>query len=54
MRLPHNKTAMAFHTYRCIDDELSVNKTDFDNYLGQMYPAELEIKDTTENNISAS
>ena len=27
---------------------------DFDNYLGQMYPPELEIKDTTENNNSAS
>ena len=24
------------------------------NYLGQMYPAELEIKDTTESNTSAS
>ena len=27
---------------------------DFENYLGQMYPAELEIKDTTESNTSAS
>ena len=26
----------------------------FFNYLGQMYPAELEIKDTTESNTSAS
>ena len=26
----------------------------FENYLGQMYPAELEIKDTTESNTSAS
>ena len=25
-----------------------------ENYLGQMYPAELEIKDTTESNTSAS
>ena len=26
----------------------------FENYLGQMYPAELEIKNTTESNTSAS
>ena len=41
-------------TYRCIDDVLSINNPDFENYLGQMYPAELEIKDTTESNTSAS
>ena len=41
-------------TYRYIDDLLSINNPDFDNYLGQMYPAELEIKDTTESNTSAS
>ena len=28
--------------------------TQTENYLGQMYPAELEIKDTTESNTSAS
>ena len=28
--------------------------SDFENYLGQMYPPELEIKDTTESNTSAS
>ena len=37
-------------TYRYIDDVLSINNPDFDNYLGQMYPAKLEIKDTTESN----
>ena len=37
-------------TYRYIDDVLSINNPDFANYLGQMYPAELEIKDTTERN----
>ena len=36
-----------------IDDVLSINNTDFDNYLGQMYPPELEIKDTTEINTSS-
>ena len=41
-------------TYRYIDDVLSINKPEFENYLGQMYPAELEIKDTTESTTSAS
>ena len=41
-------------TYRYIDDELSINNQDFENYLGRMYPAELEIKDTAESNTSAS
>ena len=41
-------------TYRYIDDVLSINNPDFANYLGQMYPPELEIKDTTESNTSAS
>ena len=31
-----------------------MNNQDFENYLGQMYPAELEIKGTTESNTSAS
>ena len=37
-------------TYRYIDCVLS---TEFDNYLVHMYPVELEIKDTTESNMSA-
>ena len=41
-------------TYRYIDDVLSINNQEFENYLDQMYPVELEIKDTTENNTSAS
>ena len=36
-------------TYRYIDDVLSINNPEFENYLGQMYPVELEIKDTTES-----
>ena len=49
------KIAYKFNfTYRYIDDVLSINNPDFENYLGQMYPAELEIKDTTESNTSAS
>ena len=35
-------------------DVLSINNTDLENYLGQMYPPELEIKDTTGSNTSAS
>ena len=30
--------------YRYIDDELSINNPDFENYLGQISPADLEIK----------
>ena len=41
-------------TYKYIDDVLSINNPDFENYLGQMCPPELEIKDTTESNTSAS
>ena len=41
-------------TYRYIDDALSINNPEFENYLGQMYPAELEIKDTTKSITSAS
>ena len=49
------KLASQFNfTYRYIDDVLSINNPDFENYLGQMYPAKLEIKDTTEGNTSAS
>ena len=49
------KLASQFNfTYRYIDDVLSINNPDFENYLGQMYHAELEIKNTTERNTSAS
>ena len=41
-------------TYRYIDDVFSINNPEFDNYLSQMYPAELEIKDTTDSTTSAS
>ena len=36
-------------TNRYIDDLLSINSPEFENCSGQMYPAELEIKDTTES-----
>ena len=41
-------------TYRYIDDVLFINNPDFENYLGQMYPPEIQIKDTTECNTSTS
>ena len=41
-------------TYRYIEDVLSINNHDLENYLGQMYTPDLEIKDTTESNTSAS
>ena len=40
--------------YRYIDDVLFINNPEFENDLGQMYPVELEIKDTTESPTSAS
>ena len=41
-------------TFRYIDDVLSINNPELENYLGQMYPAELEITDITENTTSTS
>ena len=41
-------------TYRYIDDVLSINNANFESYLCQMYPAELEIKNTKESNTSTS
>ena len=49
------KLASRFNfTYRYIDDVFSINNPEFENYLGQMDPVGLEIKDTTESNTSAS
>ena len=41
-------------TYKYIDDVLSINKPQFETYMGQMYPVLLEIKATTESKTSAS
>ena len=41
-------------TYRYIDDVLPINDSEFEDYLGQVYPVELEIKDTIESNTSVS
>ena len=37
-----------------MDEVLSINNLDFENYLDKMYPAKLNIKGTTESNTSAS
>ena len=41
-------------TYRYIDDVLSINNSELENYLDQMCPAELEIKNITESISSVS
>ena len=41
-------------TYRYIDDVLSINNPKFGNYIDDIYPAELEIKDTTDVDHRAS
>ena len=46
--------SISVQSRRYIDDVLSINNPEFENYLRQMYPAELEIKDTTESTTSAS
>ena len=55
--LGRKETASQFHfTYIMYIDTLKtpVNNPHFEDYLSQMYLAELEIKHTTENNTSAS
>ena len=47
--------ALSFNlTFRYIDDVLSLNNPSFSDYLHLIYPQELEIKDTTDTNKSAS
>jgi hypothetical protein len=49
------RLALSFnHTFRYIDDVLSINNNNFHNYVHVIYPDELEIKDTTESDKSAS
>jgi hypothetical protein len=42
------------HTFRYIDDVLSINNHNFHNYVHLIYLDELEIKDTAESDRSAS
>ncbi|KAK3108990.1 hypothetical protein FSP39_020343 [Pinctada imbricata] len=41
-------------TCKYIDDVLSINNPKFADYLGRIYPSELEVKETTEANNPAS
>ena len=41
-------------TYRYIDGVLSLNNSKNSEFIDLLYPCELEIKDTTESNTSAS
>ena len=42
------------NTCRYIDDLLTLNNPDFQAYIGQIYPPELELKKTTESHDSCS
>ena len=49
------KLAVTFnHTFRYIDDVLSINNHNFHHYVHLIYPGELAIKDTTESDKPAS
>ena len=51
----NSKHASRFNlSCRYIDDVLSINNRKFENYLGQMYSGEAEVKNTTESITSAS
>ena len=55
LRDNNKKLAVSFnHTFRYIDDVLSINNNNFHNYVHLIYPDELDIKDTTESDNSAS
>jgi hypothetical protein len=50
-----NKLARSFNfTFRYIDDVLSLNNSRFGDFIDRIYPIELEIKDTTDTDMSAS
>ena len=49
------KLARSFNfTFRYIDDVLSLNHSRFGDFVDRIYPIELEIKDTTDTDTSAS
>ena len=50
-----NKLARSFNfTFRYIDEVLSLNNSRFGDFVGRIYPIELEIKDTTDTYTCAS
>jgi hypothetical protein len=49
------KLAWSFNfTFRYIDDVLSLNNSRYGDFVDRIYPSELEIKDTTDTDRSAS
>jgi hypothetical protein len=55
LRDNNKKLPVSFnHTFRYIDDVLSINNHNFHNYVHLIYPDEIEIKDNTESDKSAS
>jgi hypothetical protein len=49
------KLARSFNfTFRYVDDGLSLNNSRFGDFVDCIYPIELEIKDTTDKDMSAS
>ena len=49
------KTKRSFNfKFRYIDDVLSLNNSRFGDFVGRIYPIELEIKDTTDTDTSVS
>jgi hypothetical protein len=55
LRDNNKKLAVSFnHTFRYIDNVLSIINHNFHSYVDLIYPDELEIKDTTESEKSAS
>ena len=49
------KLARSFNfTFRYLDDVLSLNNSRFVDFVDRIYPIELEIKDTTDTDRSAS
>ena len=49
-----NLTRSFNFTFRYIDDVLSLNNSTFGDFVDFIYPIELEIKDTTDTDRSAS
>jgi hypothetical protein len=49
------KLARSFNfTFHYIDDVLSLNNSRFGDFVDSIYPIELEVKDTTDTDMSAS
>jgi hypothetical protein len=55
LKKKEKKLARSFNfTVRYIDDVLSLNNSRFGDFIDRIYPIELEIKDTTDTDRSAS